>query len=272
MKKKDQDVELKFNDAYDDNAENVSNKKEQVILSPDINNKKTAFSGIVVFIIIFSFIALIVSTISYFIGGSNNNSFKSFQRKINTDNKIISVQNGYALTQELVIEKQKFVIRKSNNEFTALPINISSVSEISLSPDSSKVAYINLENTISLGIIVLKGLQVKGFVNYNLDMMTDKEPFQLAFAGKSICPWTQVNWSSNSDRFAFFFCDDSNESSYLAIVNSNPIDVIWVGKKNSQLTKRFVEWLDINRILVSHNGLQINTEILNIDDIIKENN
>ncbi|HMZ67323.1 MAG TPA: hypothetical protein PLF66_24765, partial [Leptospiraceae bacterium] len=88
MKKKDQDVELKFNDAYDDNAENVSNKKEQVILSPDINNKKTAFSGIVVFIIIFSFIALIVSTISYFIGGSNNNSFKSFQRKINTDNKI----------------------------------------------------------------------------------------------------------------------------------------------------------------------------------------
>jgi|JI10StandDraft_1071094.scaffolds.fasta_scaffold364829_1 hypothetical protein len=270
MKKKDPEIQLNFDETNEDNPVK-NNINENNTLGADINRKKTAMSGLILFILTLTGIATIIACISFFMG-NNDKNILSFQHTIDTENKIITVQNGYALTKELVNDKQKFVVRKSNTEYTILPINTSLASEISLSPDSSKIAYISREKDISLGILILNNLQVKGFINYTLDMMSDKEPFQLAFAGKSICPWTQIKWSSNSNRFAFFFCDISSQSSYLTIVKANPIDIIWFGKKNNSLTKRSLDWLDANNILISYNGSSISTEVVDVSEIIKEGN
>ena len=272
MKRKEpkKEKELNFDEAYEDNPVR-NNISENNTLGVDINRKKTAMSGLIAFILVLSLVTAIIAFISFLIG-TNEKKIISFQHTADDENKVITVQNGYALTKELVNEKQKVIIRKSNTEYTILPINTSLASEISLSPDSSKIAYISGEKDISLGILILNNLQVKGFINYTLDMMSDKEPFQLAFAGKSICPWTQIKWSSNSNRFAFFFCDISSQSSYLTIVKANPIDIIWFGKKNNSLTKRSLDWLDANNILISYNGSSISTEVVDISEIIKEGN
>lgn len=227
-------------------------EKKSVKLSPDLEPRKTANRGIfplfTLLIILFFIIPLIFSGISYLFSKFPSFSFTS-KTSLTNKNRIISSNTNYALTLEVVDGKEIYTIKKDIYNFQQLPIDSKSVKAISFAYDSKKVAFISSGQFFDL--IKIEFPKISPVTRFSLFQMSQNELINLLLKRKTFCPWTDLKWSIDNQKIAFFVCDE--QSSYLTIASMEPtVNIIWCGEENKTLKKRNLDWSGSEELFISN--------------------
>jgi len=173
---------------------------------------------------------------------------------------LISADDNFALV--LVHREDRGEVRLINTT-TGAVLDVSQgdthASHAALSPQKDTVAYVSTDGEGSSLRLVEASGEVKRVFNSN---SLNSEAEKVVGTSARICEWSDLDWSPDFSRLAFFVCSDEASALFVVATEEKATPVLVAGTRMPSVESRDATWLEVNSIALTFGDKSIDSVII----------